>query len=481
MRTDTMIRSFKVFCNFIRHSANALILLTACVQLPAGQLQQMVIKDGCSKYQDPKTIEPLKKIKHPALEKGCVACHLDCNQLPSGDQPESPAYYLKTKEPVLCLECHNTSVKDMKDLSPAHDNQPLGNYKCTGCHDPHSGNSRLRIPEFSHGPYKARLCSACHPAPVNDKIQLAAANVNLLCTECHAQFKEEMEGTQSRHRLLSQSDRACVECHDPHAASQEYVLKKPVQDLCLGCHVEPPNKAASDNRDRPAPSQEAANTSKRSDDRNAQYLKLSSKYVHEPVTKSCVLCHDAHASEFPNELRAPAYDLCMDCHGKNAEKILNSSQPFPLFNGLVSLPPKTFEKLRHLELSDKFVHEPVNVSCTFCHDAHASDYPTELHAPVQDVCLACHGSNAERIVRSEQPIPLLGGRVILPPKAFKAMTGLNLSKFGHPTSGHPVYAPATAEKPELTCVSCHASHSTSASPKLLVAQKQALCSRCHEY
>jgi predicted CXXCH cytochrome family protein len=450
--------------------------MTACAQLPAVQLQQTAIKDGCSKYQDPKSIDMQKKYKEPAMEKGCTVCHLDCNQLPAGFQPESSDYYLKEKEPALCLECHTTSKKD---LAPAHGNQPLGSSKCSGCHDPHSSNIPKLLREFSHGPYKARLCSACHPEPANGKVQLAAADVDALCHDCHTDFKEEMEGTKSRHKLLSQSNRSCMECHDPHAANQEYVLKKPVQYLCLSCHVETPNKTTPAS----TPSQEAVNTSKGSDDKSHQYLKLSSKYVHEPAVKSCLLCHDAHGSEFPKELRVSVRDLCMDCHGANSEKIIQSIQPFPLFNGLVSLPPKTFEKLRNLDLSKKYVHEPANVSCAFCHDAHASDYPMELHAPVLDVCLACHGSNAVQIVRSEQPLQLFGGRVVLPPNVFKSLTmiGLVNSQVGHPTVKHPLYAPATADRPELTCATCHASHSASTGPKLLVAPQQTLCySRCHE-
>jgi len=480
MRIDTMIRRFNVSCDFIRHSASVLILLTACAQLPAAQLQQTVIKDGCSKYQDPKTIDMQKKFKEPAMEKGCIACHLDCNQLPAGNQQEPSDYYLKAKEPALCLECHSASKKD---LAPAHGNQPLGNSKCSACHDPHTSNTPKLLREFSHGPYKARLCSACHPAAVNGKVQLAAADVNQLCYDCHTDFKEVMEGTKSRHKLLSQNNRSCVECHDPHAANQEYVLKKPVQDLCLGCHIAPAGKTTPSSQDRSMPSPEGVNTSERSDERNAQYLELSSKHVHEPAKKSCLLCHDAHGSEFPKELRAPVRDLCMDCHGPNSEKIVQSSEAFPLFGGLVSLPPKTFEKLTHLELSNKYVHEPANVSCAFCHDAHASDYPAELYAPVQDVCLACHGLNAERIIRSEQPVQLLGGRVTLPPNIFKALTMLNLvnGQFGHPTTKHPVYAPATADRPAFSCIACHDSHSTPTGPKRLVARQEELCySRCHK-
>jgi len=472
MRIDTMLRRFNVSFDSIRHSVRVLILLTACAPLPAVQLQQTAIKDGCSKYQDPKNIDMQKKFKEPALEKGCTACHLDCSRLPPGYQPEPSDYYLKAKEPALCLECHTASKKD---LSSAHGNQPLGNSRCSGCHDPHTSNLPKLLREFSHGPYNARLCSACHPAPVNGIVQLAAADIDLLCYECHTQFKEEMQGTTSRHKLLSQSNRSCVECHDPHAADQEYVLKKPVQDLCLGCHVAPPDRTTPGKVVRSMPSMDV-NTSER------QYLKLSSRYVHEPAKKSCLLCHDAHGSEFPKELLAPVRDLCMNCHGANSEKIIQSDQAFPLFDGLVSLPPKTFKKLKHLELSNKYVHEPANVSCAFCHDAHASEYPAELHSSVQDVCLSCHGSNAAEIIRSEQPFPLLGGKVSLPPKTFKALTRINLvnGKIGHPTAKHPVYAPATADKPELTCVTCHASHSASTGPKLWVTQQQTLCySLCH--
>lgn len=474
----TMRMKFGGFWSLVGQSARILIMLAGAASVQAGPLQGEIIKDGCAKYQDRKNVDLKKKFIEPAMEKGCVACHLDCSQLSPAHQKEPPEYYLKAKEPDLCLECH--AAPKMKDLSPAHDKQPLGNSKCSGCHDPHSSNVPQLIREFSHGPYSARLCSACHPAPVDGKVQLAAADVDSLCYQCHTQFKAEMEGTKSRHKLLSQSNRACMECHDPHAANQEYVLKKPVQELCLGCHIAKPGQAP------PQATQGAKvppDWASASNELSAQYLKLSSKYVHEPAQKSCLICHDAHASEFPDELRVPVRDLCMECHGPNSEKIVQSSQPFPLFNGLVSLPPKTFEKLKRFELPGKYVHEPVNLSCAFCHDAHASDYPAELYAPVQDVCVACHGSNAAKMYQTEQPYPLFGGRVILPPKPFKDLKILNLvnGTLGHPTSKHPVSAPATEDSPELNCATCHSPHSASTGPKLLVSDKESLCySRCHK-
>ncbi len=454
--------------SLVRQSARILIILACFESAHAGSLQDAAIKDGCSKYQDPKSIEPLKKYREPAIEKsGCVACHLDCNRLTPANLKEPPEFYLKAKEPELCMECHSAG----KNLSPAHDNQPLGKSRCTGCHDPHSSDKPKLLLQYSHGPYAARLCAACHPASVNGKVGLTAATVDSLCYECHTQFKAKMAGAGSRHKLLSQSDHSCMECHDPHAANQEYHLKKPAQDLCLGCHVEQPKQTTK-----------AGKPSTDNESSKMEYLKLSSKYVHEPAKKSCLICHDAHASDFPKELRVSLRDICMNCHGPNAEKIVQSSQPFPLFNGLVSLPPKTFAKLSRFELTGKYVHEPVNQSCAFCHDAHASDNPTELYAPVTDLCLACHGSNGARMFRSSEPYPLFDGKVSVPPKSFEKLVVLNLinERLGHPTSRHPVWVAATADKAELNCITCHASHSTSTGPKLLTNNKEATCQKCHD-
>jgi predicted CXXCH cytochrome family protein len=455
------------FWNLIGKSARILIILACFESAQAASLQQAAVRDGCSKYQDPKSIEPLKKFREPALEKGCVACHLDCNQLSPANRKDPPEFYLKAKEPEVCLECHASSGKD---LSPTHDNQPLGKSKCTGCHDPHSSDKEKLLLKFSHGPYAARLCSSCHPKPANGKVGLTAATVDSLCYECHSQFKAEMAGTKSRHQLLEKSNRSCMECHDPHAANHEYHLKKPAQDLCLGCHADQPTQMAK--ADKPPQGFDAS---------KMEHLKMSSKYVHEPARKSCLICHDAHASQHPKELRVAGGDLCKDCHGPNAETIVQSNQPFPLFNGLVSLPPKTFEKLSRFELPGKYVHEPVNVSCAFCHDAHASDYPTELYASVTEVCLACHGPKGIRMFRSTEPFPLFEGKGSVPPKSFERLVILNLrGNLGHPTEKHPISAAATADKAELNCLSCHSSHSASTGPKLLVKEKQDLCHQCHE-
>ena len=50
-----MITDVHGFWSLIRQSARILIILACFASAQAGSLQEAVIKDGCSKYQDPKT------------------------------------------------------------------------------------------------------------------------------------------------------------------------------------------------------------------------------------------------------------------------------------------------------------------------------------------------------------------------------------------------------------------------------------------
>jgi len=455
--------------------------------------------DACLRYQDKSTLDLEKKFVHPALDEGCTACHLDCSKLPPEADAESmPEYYLVMREPDLCLQCHSELHPDLR---AAHDDQPLDNTRCSGCHDAHASNIPKRLPEFSHGPYAARLCSACHPEPSDGEVQLVEATVNGLCYGCHVDIQMWIEGAKSSHKLLEESDRSCMDCHDPHAAEVQAMLAKPVYELCIGCHGGKPEEASApvpelapepeppqESSTRDMPSLDEVMQSQRFQDLTAgvdrQHIDLSRKYVHEPVRTTCTLCHDEHASEFTTELHAPVYDLCMECHGENAETILNSSQPFPFLNGLVSLPPKSYEELPELDLDSEFVHEPVLTSCAFCHDPHASENEEKIYVPVHELCIGCHNdSNARRIKNSNQPVQLYGGKVNLPPKVFEKLSELHLTRggsVGHPIQGHPVYIPATKEKPELNCLTCHTSHASDTGLRRWKGSRDQLCLECHE-
>jgi predicted CXXCH cytochrome family protein len=187
----------------------------------------------------------------------------------------------------------------------------------------------------------------------------------------------------------------------------------------------------------------------------------NSRFRHEVVSKdkpliknrsSCLECHDAHATNEKNLLKKPEQALCSGCHG-------------------------------NLTRDKSYVHDPVGVSCVFCHDSHASDIPKTLRASVNKLCIGCHGMNAGRILHSKQPFLLFDDQVSVPPKAFKELREISISrdgKTGHPVQGHPIYAPATGEKAELNCLSCHVAHADNVSPRLLVSDRPSLCAKCHK-
>ena len=306
-RVTTVRRRSPAVHKFFRAAAWIMILLSgaATAAIWTTEDKPEAIGDSCLRYQDPGTLDLEKKFVHPALDEGCAVCHLDCSQIqPSADAESIPKYYLKMNEPDLCLQCHSELHPD---LQASHDNQPLQHSRCTGCHDAHASNNFLRLPEFSHGPYDARLCSACHAEPVNGEVRLVEPTINGLCYGCHEDIRMRIEGAKSSHKLLSESDKSCMDCHDPHAASQENMLTSPVYELCISCHEGKPEAASAPEQPTPQkspdfmPSLEEAMRSKRfqdlSDESGQQYIDLSREYVHEPVLKSCTLCHDAHASE----------------------------------------------------------------------------------------------------------------------------------------------------------------------------------------
>jgi predicted CXXCH cytochrome family protein len=496
-RTTTVWRHNPAVRKLLRTAVWMLTLLSAAATAAVWEPEDLpeTVGDACRQYQDQDTLDLDKKFVHPALDEGCAVCHLDCSRIqPETDAESIPEYFLNMKEPDLCLECHSELHPDLRE---AHDGQPLEQARCTGCHDAHASNIPKRLPEFSHGPYDARLCSACHEEPAEGEVRLVAATINGLCYDCHVDIRTRIEGAGSRHKLLAESDRSCQDCHDPHAAGQQFILNKPVYELCIGCHEGKPEEASAPKQPEPEPPAQKRSSglpslqevmrSKRFRDLNTeieQYIDLSREYVHEPVRKSCTLCHDAHASEFKAELHAPVYNLCMECHGENAETILNSSQPFPFLNGLVSLPPNSYEELPYLDLNSEFIHEPVRTSCVFCHDAHASDVSEELYAPVHELCIGCHSdSNARRILNSTRPFPLYDGRVNLPPNVFEKLSELHLvrgGRIGHPIQNHPVYVPATEEEPGFNCLTCHVSHASDTSLRRWKGSRTELCLECHE-
>ena len=94
---------------------------------------------------------------------------------------------------------------------------------------------------------------------------------------------------------LPDSKRNCALCHvsadvKPGAAA----LKKPVQELCIGCHP-----------DRKSPNEHKVDI--------AVPANSGSLPLHKG-TMTCTTCHDPHKNLYGSMLRLPEHILCISCH-----------------------------------------------------------------------------------------------------------------------------------------------------------------------
>jgi len=211
----------------------------------------------------------LKKKLHATENKGCVNCH----RMNPTDHPEKVAkgLFLTKKIPSLCFVCHDSVRKFLDTVRFIH--RAVNEKKqCMNCHSPHSSDEENLLTGE-----KKELCLSCHDKEVelNGK---RTKNIRLLLSGkvIHKPLKD-----------------GCTDCHDPHASSTKNLLIKhfPVDKyvpakresyaLCWKCH----------NSDLMDLSETTTTTNFRNGAQNLHHVHLSGTRG-----RSCVICHDAHAS-----------------------------------------------------------------------------------------------------------------------------------------------------------------------------------------
>ena len=195
-----------------------------------------------------------------------------------------------------CLACHQQSLEPLKIGFPTEKVQEF----CFGCH---TGKKAWLSRKFIHGPITIGGCTLCHnPHGENNRYQLFEEGALALCLACHGD-KEGLvaEKTEDRmpyvHGIVVGG--GCVSCHDPHATDQQFMLKKPINELCSGCHPGIVSKTMG----HPLPNHPVSAPRER--------LRPGRKLT-------CTSCHDPHGAIHPLMLiQSPLGGrLCRECHGR---------------------------------------------------------------------------------------------------------------------------------------------------------------------
>ena len=132
-----------------------------------------------------------------------------------------------------CLSCHQQSVKPWKIGFPAVKIQEI----CFSCHTRERSWLNGKV---IHGPLILGGCTLCHNPHGEDYPFMLWADGSLtLCIACHSDKGNLVNEKKEKrppfvHGIIF--GKGCVACHDPHAADEQFMLKKPTNELCASCH-----------------------------------------------------------------------------------------------------------------------------------------------------------------------------------------------------------------------------------------------------
>ncbi|MBE0567080.1 MAG: cytochrome c3 family protein, partial [Krumholzibacteria bacterium] len=274
---------------------------------------------GC--HAELKEAGGLAHVHAPFADGNCLDCH---------DPHGGPVPMSLVKAPTaLCADCHGITPAEIR---PAHRGFPVDRSDCSTCHAPHASD-RPGLPHaFSHEPYAAGDCAACHqgtdPQPAGSQMAL--------CLECHPGLGEDLK-TGLLHAPLAE-EQSCTVCHAPHTAPGPHLLPRNTQAVCAGCH-----------------------------EGQVDHLKRA-EHRHPAVGgATCTVCHDPHLAAPDRNAPELKREACLACHSY-AE---HADHPM----GPDSVDPRTGRPML----------------CDSCHDPHGSAWPKFMHDdPEGRICVGCH-------------------------------------------------------------------------------------------
>lgn len=195
---------------------------------------------NCESCHGPGSLAVKELVETPGGEKRCTFENLlSLEDLPAQAQS------------LICLKCHSAA------------STPILHFWNTSVH----ANSDVS-------------CSDCHSLHRGPQQKVSRQEMSDLCYQCHPQVR--MQFSQFSHHPVPEHKMACIDCHEPHGSTQEYLLKgATVKTMCTRCHMEYQGPFV---------------------------------FEHADLTENCSTCHLAHGSPNDPLLTTSQPFLCMQCH-----------------------------------------------------------------------------------------------------------------------------------------------------------------------
>lgn len=330
----------------------------------------------------------------PNSSRECAICHIRwVDALVRNGQREDPMETVLDRQAGsgdMCLSCHDGSVVDsrFKVWSTTHhttdavpspavtiptEKFPLdeqGRMTCATCHTAHAvpDSSDLKTVIFLRQPnVDSSLCLACHPEHAQENAfqhPLGRADNPVPQVILDAGGKTSADG----HVVF------CQTCHEPHGATNAWMLVLPPSKLCIACHTD---KAPETRPAAGAPVHRIGHTYPGF---APPTTLLKEKATFGPSGElDCLSCHRLHdaSGAVPLLIRKNEdSSLCLECH-KKEDKVIGSRHDLRLSS------PETVNA--HGEKAS------VSGPCGSCHRIHgwARDVP-ETNRPHSSGCMECH-------------------------------------------------------------------------------------------
>ncbi len=186
------------------------------------------------------------------IPKECSLCHSD--KLPDDAGLDVERLKKNADYSPSCFSCHRKLHSKNKWL-----HGPTANIYCMSCHRKGTGNTKItmltgrvdetcfqchinktkfRDQKHVHGPVGTGDCTICHDPHGDDyKFQLWADGKSDLCVGCHGDKKRAIKNSVGFYPHGIVQGGGCVACHSPHATAYRFQLYKPINELCISCHL----------------------------------------------------------------------------------------------------------------------------------------------------------------------------------------------------------------------------------------------------